>query len=165
MAFRAAQGRHGLRIARVLRGLLPGGVGRVAGLDHRFQRFPLVLHVALGHLDQVGNQVVAAFELHVDLREGVLVAVPQGHQLVVHPDDNDRQDQEDREKHTQNDQSGPHRKVTSTVRRVQLRLSVSLSFYSRTCAERNHQRKRAGTIQSAPSCGEKKAARTGGGMG
>ena len=77
LAFRAAQGRHGLRIARVLRGLLSGGSRGVAGLDHGLQRFPLVLHVALGRLDQVGDQVVAAFELHVDLRKRIFVAVPQ----------------------------------------------------------------------------------------
>jgi hypothetical protein len=45
-----------------------------------------VLQVALGRLDQVGDQVVAALELHVDLRERVLEAVAQRYQPVVDPD-------------------------------------------------------------------------------
>jgi hypothetical protein len=39
--------------------------------------------IASGDLDQVGNQVVAALQLHVDLREGVLERVARGHQAVV----------------------------------------------------------------------------------
>ena len=77
-----------------------------------------MFHVAAGHLDQVGDQVVAAFELHVDLRERIFVAVPQGHQFVVHSYDNDYQDQKDPEKHTKNDQGRSHGKVTSSMRRV-----------------------------------------------
>src|SRR5262245_45310100 len=46
-------------------------------------RLPLVAHVALDGFDQVRNQLVAAFELHVDLGEGVLEAVPGDHQPVV----------------------------------------------------------------------------------
>ena len=73
-------------------------------LIDRFQRFPLVLDVALGHLDQVRDQVVAPLQLHVDLREGVLVAVPQGDQPVVHADDDDRQQEHNHHQPADNDQ-------------------------------------------------------------
>ena len=56
-------------------------------LDHGFQRFALVLHVGLGRFDQVRDQVVAPLQLHVDLRERVLEAVPQADQLVVDTDE------------------------------------------------------------------------------
>jgi iron complex outermembrane recepter protein len=42
---------------------------------------------ALGRLHEVRDQVVAPLELHVDLRERVLEAVPQRHQPVVDTDD------------------------------------------------------------------------------
>ena len=55
-----------------------------------------MLHVALGRLDQVGDQVVAALELHVDLGERVLEAVARTDQAVVHrnhePDGEDNDD-------------------------------------------------------------------------
>ena len=43
-------------------------------------------HVALDRLDQVRNQVVAPLELHLDLRERVLEAVLERHELVVDAD-------------------------------------------------------------------------------
>ena len=51
-------------------------------------------HVGLGGFDQVGDQIVAALELDVDLREGVLEAIAQVHQVVVERDqpENDRDD-------------------------------------------------------------------------
>src|SRR5262249_53196519 len=49
-------------------------------------------------LDQVRNQVVAALELHVDLREGVLEAVAQRHQAVVDGDRPDREGDDDPQK-------------------------------------------------------------------
>ena len=66
---------------------------RVARLDDGLERFALVLDVALDGLDQVRDEVVAARELHVDLREGVLVAVTRADQAVVERDDEpDRDD-------------------------------------------------------------------------
>src|SRR5690606_38176053 len=63
----------------------------------------LVLEVRLGRLDQVGDEVVPALELDVDLRERVLEAVPQADQPVVdadhpedeHDDDDARDDESD----------------------------------------------------------------------
>ena len=66
----------------------------VAGLDDGLEGLPLVGGVALHRLDQVGDEVVAALELHVDLGPGVLDPVPQLDQAVVH-DDDDEHDQDD----------------------------------------------------------------------
>jgi hypothetical protein len=56
---------------------LGGGGGDVARLDHGLERRALVLQVALGGLDEIGDEVVAALELHIDLGEGVLEAVAE----------------------------------------------------------------------------------------
>ena len=47
----------------------------------------LVRGVAFDGLDQVGNQVVAAFELHVNIGPGGVGANAQLHQAVVHRDE------------------------------------------------------------------------------
>ena len=66
---------------------LRGARGLVARLDDGGQRLALVLEVALRGLDEVGNEVVAAAELHVDLRERVLEPVLENDKSVVEPDD------------------------------------------------------------------------------
>jgi hypothetical protein len=51
-----------------------------------------VLDVALGRLNEIGDQVVAALELHVDLGKGILELVAPAYQAVVYadrPDDDD----------------------------------------------------------------------------
>src|SRR4029077_9752335 len=68
-----------------------------ACLHHRVERLALVLQVALDRLDQVRDQVVAAPELDVDLRERVLEAVAQHDQAIVdrdRPDDDHDDDPE-----------------------------------------------------------------------
>ena len=70
------------------RGVLADGLGAhrlVAGLDDAFERLLLVGGVALDRLDEVGDQVVAALELHVDLRPGVLRLDRAADQAVVEP--------------------------------------------------------------------------------
>ena len=52
-------------------------------------------HVALGGLDEVGDQVVATLQLHVHLREGVLEAVPQPDEGVVDADQEEAEEDED----------------------------------------------------------------------
>ena len=47
--------------------------------------------IALYRLDQVGDQVVALLELHVDVGEGLVDPLPHGDQAVV---DHDRPDHE-----------------------------------------------------------------------
>ena len=43
----------------------------IARLDHRFECRALEVHRAFDGVDEIGNQIVAALELHVDLFEGV----------------------------------------------------------------------------------------------
>ncbi len=52
-----------------------GGHRGVARLDHRLERAALVAGVALDRLDQVGNEVVALLELHVDVGAGLAHAL------------------------------------------------------------------------------------------
>ena len=72
-----ARCRHGGRLRRH---------GGGAGLDHLLQRGPFMRHGALDGGHEVRHQVVPAPQLHVDLREAVLEAVPQGDESVVLPD-------------------------------------------------------------------------------
>src|SRR5258706_39645 len=80
---------------------MPGADGRGARGDDALERALLVLRVALDRLHEVGDQVVAALELHVDLGPRVLGLVPAADQAVVHP--GHRQDEDDDE------QSDPER--------------------------------------------------------
>jgi hypothetical protein len=72
--------------------------GRVARLDDLVQRAAFVRGVTLYRLDQVGNEVVALLELHVDVGEGLVDPLPHGNQAVV---DRDRpqDDNDDHRKH------------------------------------------------------------------
>jgi hypothetical protein len=60
-----------------------------------------MLEVAFGGFDEVRDEIVAAFELNIDLREGVFETVPQRHELVVLTDD---EEQEKTGNYGQNDQ-------------------------------------------------------------
>ena len=42
-----------------------------------------MLHVGLRGFNEIRDEVVAALELDIDLREGVFEAVPQRHEMVV----------------------------------------------------------------------------------
>src|SRR5690554_4395280 len=96
----AGKRRHGAWLAGVGRGILQPRQGAVARLGHRLQGLALVAHVGPGGLHQVGNQVVAALELYLDLGEGVLEAVLQRHQAVV---DRDRIDHQQADHHQRQD--------------------------------------------------------------
>ena len=72
-----------------------GGGGDVAGFDHGLERGALVLHVALGGLNEIRDEVVAALELDVDLGEGVFEAVAKGDKAVVDAGDPEAGDEED----------------------------------------------------------------------
>ena len=52
-----------------------------------------MFEVAFGSLHQVGDQIVASFELDIDLGKGVFEPVAQRHQPVV--DDHDHDNEED----------------------------------------------------------------------
>jgi hypothetical protein len=96
------------RVAGLGGDFLLGRHRAVAGLDHGIQRLPLMAHVAFDGFDQVGNQIVAAFELHVDLSEGVLDAVPGDHQPVVDAHQPEREQEPDAQEHEQGDDDGTH---------------------------------------------------------
>jgi hypothetical protein len=78
------------------------GDGGVARLDHRFQRAALVAGIALHRLDQVGNEVVALFRLHVDVGEGLVDPLPHGNEPVIDHDD----PQHEQDDHTDDDPGG-----------------------------------------------------------
>ena len=78
--------------------LQPGDRG-IACTDDGLECPAFVLEVALGHLDQVRDQVVAARQLHIDLGERVLVGVACRHQAIVdanhHRDEHGENDEDD----------------------------------------------------------------------
>jgi hypothetical protein len=80
-----------------------GGGGDVTGLDDGFERGALVLHVALGGLDEVGDEIVAALELDVDLGEGVFEAIAEGDEGVVDAGDPERGDEKNGEDDAEDD--------------------------------------------------------------
>ena len=67
-----------------------------------------VFQIALGGLDQVRNQVVPAFELHIDLGEGVLEAVPQGDEPVVDADHDEGQHDDEGEEEQEGGEEDAH---------------------------------------------------------
>jgi hypothetical protein len=58
---------------------------------------PLVAGIALHGFDDVGNEIVAALELHIDVRPGVVGLNIQPHEPVVDPDDGNRDHRQDYE--------------------------------------------------------------------
>lgn len=99
---------HGVGVGGIGRDGLGGGGGDVAGFDDGFERGALVLHVAFGDLDEIRNEVVAALELDVDLREGVLEAVTEFDEFVVDAGDPEAEDEKERDENTEGDECGDH---------------------------------------------------------
>src|SRR5215510_1733946 len=73
--------------------------GRAAGAHHLVERAALVRRVAPHRLDQVGHQVGAALELHVDVRPRFLGSLAQAHELVVRHHDGHDEAHEDEQEH------------------------------------------------------------------
>ena len=94
-----------LGIGGIRRGFLEARGCRVARVDHGLERAAFVAHVAFDGFDEVGNEVVAARELNVDLRESVTHAVARVDEIVVHrdrvPDDGSEDYQGDDRSHEQ----------------------------------------------------------------
>ena len=71
-----------------VQGLAARAVGCLHGLatggHHGLQGAGFVLQIAPGHFHQIGHQVVAAFELHINLRKSVVHPVAQLAQAVMH---------------------------------------------------------------------------------
>ena len=68
---------HGRRVTRGTRGSLKTRAGIVSRLDDRLERLPFVLDIALRGFDEIGNQVVATFQLNFDLRKSIRIAILQ----------------------------------------------------------------------------------------
>src|SRR5216684_952893 len=98
-------GEHVFRLSLVT------GAGRVhcavARVDDRFECALFVARIAFHGFHEVGYQVVAALQLNVDIRPGIVDLHFQPHQAVVHPDrENNEQNEE-----AQNDYAG-HRRTS-----------------------------------------------------
>ena len=83
-----------LGVAGIGGGGLRGGIGDVARLGDILQRLAFVLDVALGNLDQIRDQVIAALELHINLRVGVFEPVAERDEFVITADDETDQAQQ-----------------------------------------------------------------------
>src|SRR5882757_472517 len=68
---------------------------RVAGLYHLIERAALMRGVALHGLDQIRDQVVALFELHVDVSKGLADALTERHQPVIRAEREENENNED----------------------------------------------------------------------
>ena len=79
------------------------------GENNSRERFPLVIEVALYRLDQVGNEVVAAPELDVDLGVGVLVPILKLDERVLLANDVPSDQQNRQEEYPEYDKGSPHR--------------------------------------------------------
>ena len=105
-------------------GLVPGARGahgHIARLDDRFERAFLVPGVALHGFHEVGDQVIAALQLNVNIRPGVVALDFQPHQAVVHPD----RKYDDQNEQAQNDYAG-HR---TTSRMMEYLPTAHSSFH------------------------------------
>ncbi|MFM1945530.1 MAG: hypothetical protein RI897_4512 [Verrucomicrobiota bacterium] len=94
-AFGANEGLDCGRVAGVGCGGFPGLGSLVTGVDDGFERLAFVLQVTFGGFDEVGDEVVAAFELDVDLGVGVFESVPEADEAVIDGDDDDGGDHDD----------------------------------------------------------------------
>jgi hypothetical protein len=86
-----------LLLGRCLRIGARCGDGTVAGLDNRIQRLLLMGSVAFHGLHQIGNEIVALLELHVDVGESLVGPAAQGDHGVVGRDQIDRDRGDDRQ--------------------------------------------------------------------
>ncbi len=107
--FSAREFLHGRGVAGILGGLDVGGRGDVAGGDDGLQRAALVLEITFGGLDEIGDEVVTALELHVNLRVGVLETIAEGDEMIVAADDVERDNQRHGEENSHNEQQNYHK--------------------------------------------------------
>ena len=80
-----------------------GGHGAIAGVDNSFESAFFMAGVAFDGFDEIGNQVVAALELNINVGPGVVALDFQADQAVVHADaekhQQDKDDQQDDSNH------------------------------------------------------------------
>src|SRR5207302_899398 len=76
----------------------------------------LMLHITLGGFDQVGNQVVAPFELHVDLGERIFETIAEGDESIIDAGGPKAEHDYDQEQYSKDDEDGRHDEVALTNR-------------------------------------------------
>jgi hypothetical protein len=112
-AERLAQQPFGLRrLGRRLRALRSG-----ASLRDVLERLTFVGGVALDGLDEVRDQVPPPLQLDLDLRPGVVDAVPQPDEAVVQDDQGDR-DQRDQDEQQDHPDHATSSRITQIMRRL-----------------------------------------------
>jgi hypothetical protein len=84
------------------------GVGNIARLDHGFERTTLMFHVPFGDFHQIGNEIVAALELDVDLSEGIFESIAQRDEGVVDARDRQAENNDNDEQNSEDDQDSTH---------------------------------------------------------
>src|SRR2546422_791707 len=89
-------GEHAFGLALGSRALR--GHGAVARVDDSLERALLVSGVALDRFHHVGDQVVAALELHINVGPGVIALHLETHQAVVHADGKQQHNRDDNQK-------------------------------------------------------------------
>src|SRR6266446_6902432 len=80
----------------------------------RQQRSSLMLKIAFGSLDQIRDEVVAPFELNINLRVGVLVAIAQCDQRIVSADNEHKHEDPDQNDSANEQQANYHRQIPSS---------------------------------------------------
>src|SRR5690554_130781 len=91
-------------VAGVSGGIFLSADGVVSGFHHLGEGGFFMIHIRLGGFHQVGNQVVPALQLHINLCEPVLELVAQRYQLVV----DKNQVENDNGNNNKADDSGSH---------------------------------------------------------
>ena len=71
-------------------------LGLVPRLDHRCQRPLFITGVALDRLDNVGDQIVPALELNVDIAPRAVTPHPQRNEVVVDRNQSEAAHQQDK---------------------------------------------------------------------
>jgi hypothetical protein len=73
-------------------------------------------HIFLGNFNKIGDKVMTALELDVDLGKRVFVPVPPGNQTVVDADNHENQHHNER--HNYQESSHHHAKLLSPMKKI-----------------------------------------------
>jgi hypothetical protein len=109
-------GQHVLGLDPLVHGAGVGDGG--AGVSHRLERAALVRGIALHRLDQVGDEVAALLQLHVDVSEGLVDVLPQPDQPVVDPHQHEDQDDNDTNDDEGDDHGSPRGSTAKLVEEI-----------------------------------------------
>jgi hypothetical protein len=68
-----------------------------------------MFHVTLGDLDEIGDEVVTALQLNVDLSEGVFEAIAERDEAVVDAGEPEAEYDDEKEKDSEEDENKAHK--------------------------------------------------------